>query len=237
MEIKEEYLKTSNEELETSNEELKSSNEEMQSVNEELQSTNEELETSKEELQSVNEELATVNSELQAKVVDLSRANNDMNNLLAGNGIGTVFVDYQMRILRFTPTASKTINLILSDVGRSISHISSNLVDYKDLVRDIQSVLDTLIPKEVEVKITTGEWYIMHVQPYRTLDNVIEGAVITFVDITEMKRIQGMLSESEALNRLALWFAMLMMPSQFRTWKAHSGMEQRCREVIRVERS
>ncbi len=100
---KEEYLQTTIEELETSNEELKSTNEEMQSVNEELQSTNEELETSKEELQSVNEELATVNAELQNKVADLSRANNDMNNLLAGTGIGTLFVDHQLRIPRFTP--------------------------------------------------------------------------------------------------------------------------------------
>ena len=100
---KEEYLQTTNEELETSNEELKSSNEEMQSINEELQSTNEELETSKEELQSVNEELATVNAELQTKVADLSQANNDMNNLLAGTGIGTVFVDHQLRILPFHP--------------------------------------------------------------------------------------------------------------------------------------
>ncbi len=109
---KDEYLQSTYEELESSNEELKSSNEEMQSVNEELQSTNEELETSKEELQSVNEELSTVNSELNIKVDDLSRLNNDMNNLLAGTGIATVFVDHQLRILRFTPTASQLINLI-----------------------------------------------------------------------------------------------------------------------------
>ena len=114
---KEEYLQATNEELETSNEELKSSNEEMQSVNEELQSTNEELETSKEELQSINEELATVNAELQTKVADLSRANNDMNNLLAGTGIATVFVDHQLRILRFTPAATRIINLILERRG------------------------------------------------------------------------------------------------------------------------
>jgi CheY-like chemotaxis protein len=146
---KDEYLQTSNEELETSNEELKSSNEEMQSVNEELQSSNEELETSKEELQSVNEELATVNNELQTKVADLSQANNDMNNLLAGTGIGTVFVDHHQHILRFTPAASVIINLILSDVGRPLGHIVSNLVGYDRMVAGIQAVLNTLIPKDM----------------------------------------------------------------------------------------
>ena len=110
----------------------------MQSVNEELQSTNEELETSKEELQSVNEELSTVNNELQTKVVDLSRANNDMSNLLAGTGIGTVFVDHQLRILRFTPAASSIINLILSDVGRPVGHIVANLVGYNALAAGVK---------------------------------------------------------------------------------------------------
>ena len=172
---KEEYLQTTNEELETSNEELKSSNEEMQSVNEELQSTNEELETSKEELQSVNEELATVNTELQNKVADLSRANNDMNNLLAGTGIGTVFVDHQLRIQRFTPAVTQVINLILTDVGRPVGHIVSNLVGYDRLVADVQAVLDTLVPKEVEVQTQTGAWYLLRIRPYRTLENVIEG--------------------------------------------------------------
>ncbi len=114
---KEEYLQATNEELETSKEELKSSNEEMQSVNEELQSTNEELETSKEELQSVNEELSTLNGELQQKVADLSRANNDMSNLLAGTGIGTIFVDFQLHIQRFTPAVTPLINLIPSMSG------------------------------------------------------------------------------------------------------------------------
>ena len=180
---KEEYLQASNEELETSNEELKSSNEEMQSVNEELQSTNEELETSKEELQSVNEELATVNAELQNKVADLSRANNDMNNLLAGTGIATVFVDHQLNIMRFTPTATRIINLILSDMGRPVGHVVSNLQGYDRLVEDTREVLDTLIPKEVEVKTIEGKEYKMHIQPYRTLENVIEGAVLTFVNL------------------------------------------------------
>jgi len=195
---KEEYLQSTHEELESANEELKSANEEMQSVNEELQSTNEELETSKEELQSVNEELSTVNTELQTKVVDLSRANNDMNNLLAGTGIGTVFVDHQLRILRFTPAASEIINLIPSDIGRPVGHIVSNLAGYSALVADTRAVLDTLIPKEQDVQATDGKWYTMRIQPYRTLDNVIEGAVITFVDITEMVRAR------ETLRRLAV---------------------------------
>jgi two-component system CheB/CheR fusion protein len=190
--------------LETSNEELKSSNEEMQSVNEELQSTNEELETSKEELQSVNEELATVNAELQQKVVDLSRANNDMNNLLAGTGIGTVFVDYQLRIQRFTPTVTQVINLILADVGRPVGHIVSNLAGYDRLVEDVKAVLDTLVPKEIEVQTKTGAWYLLRIRPYRTLENVIEGAVITFTEITEMRNAQAAVRESEALRRLAV---------------------------------
>jgi two-component system CheB/CheR fusion protein len=204
LQTKEEYLEAVNEELETSNEELKSSNEEMQSVNEELQSTNEELETSREELQSVNEELATINVELRTRVADFSRANDDMNNLLAGTGIGTVFVDRQLRILRFTPAAARITNLILSDAGRPVGHIVSNLADYNNLVKDTQAVLDTLIPKELNVQTKTGDWYTMRIMPYRTLDNVVEGAVITFVDITEMKRIQEALRESKGLNRLAV---------------------------------
>jgi two-component system CheB/CheR fusion protein len=202
--VKEEYLQTSNEELETSNEELKSTNEEMQSVNEELQSTNEELETSKEELQSINEELATVNSELQTKVADLSRINNDMNNLLAGTGIGTVFLDHSMRILRFTPAANLFINLIQSDIGRPVGHIVSNLVGYNRLVNDIHAVLNSLIPKEVEVLTLDGKWYRMHIQPYRTMDNVIEGAVITFTDITELVQSRERLKKADALIQLAL---------------------------------
>jgi two-component system CheB/CheR fusion protein len=211
---KEEYLHTTNEELETSNEELKSSNEEMQSVNEELQSTNEELETSKEELQSVNEELATVNAELQTKVVDLGQANNDMNNLLAGTGIGTVFVDIRLRILRFTPTVTKIINLIQGDIGRPVGHVVSNMTGYDDLVADIQTVLDTLIPKEMEVQTLSGTWYAMRIQPYRTIDNVIEGAVITFVDITSSKELQEELRLNEERMRIALNISPVMVFNQ-----------------------
>jgi two-component system CheB/CheR fusion protein len=200
----EEYLKAANEELEISNEELKSTNEEMQSSNEEFQSANEELETSKEELQSVNEELATVNTELQIKLTDLSRSNNDMNNLLAGTGIGTVFVDHQLRVQRFTPAAAQIINLILSDKGRPLGHVVTNLMGYDQLVVDVHTVLETLVPKEVTVHTTEGRWYIMRIQPYRTLDNVIEGAVITFVDITEMEQMRDTLRQTNDLLRLAV---------------------------------
>lgn len=186
--ISEEQVQALHEELESSIEELKSSNEEMQSVNEELQSTNEELETSKEELQSVNEELSTVNAELESKVADLSRANDDMNNLLAGTGIATVFVDHGLRILRFTPGATDIINLISGDIGRPVGHLASNLDGYDRLVADTQAVLDSLIPKTLDVRTRDGRWYAMRIQPYRTIQNVIEGAVITFVDISESVR-------------------------------------------------
>ena len=201
---KDEYLQSTHEALESSNEELKSSNEEMQSVNEELQSTNEELETSKEELQSVNEELATVNTELQTKVIDLSRANSDMNNLLAGTGIATVFVDLQLRILRFTPTATSIINLIASDVGRPVAHIVSNLMGYTNLVADARAVLATLIPKEAEVQTLDGQWYTLRILPYRTLDNVIEGAVVTFVNITDAVKTREALYQAKEMARLAV---------------------------------
>jgi two-component system CheB/CheR fusion protein len=127
-----------------------------------------------------------------------------MNNLLAGTGIGTVFVDYNLHILRFTPAASTIINLILSDLGRPLGHIVSNLLGYDSLVADTQAVLNTLIPKDVEVQTTGGKWYMMHIQPYRTIENVIEGAVISFVDITEMKRVKETLRKANDLLRLAV---------------------------------
>lgn len=203
LQAKEEYLRSANEELETSYEELKSSNEEMQSINEELQSTNEELETSKEELQSVNEELSTVNTELQTKVLDLSRANNDMNNLLAGTGVGTIFVDFQLLIQRFTPSVTQVINLIHSDVGRPVGHIVSNLTGYDTLVEDIKAVIETLIPKEVEVQTNDGIWFLLRIRPYRTLENVIEGAVITFFDVSEIKLARETLQKANDMLRLA----------------------------------
>jgi len=202
LENKEDYLQKVNEELDITNEELKSSNEEMQSNNEELQSTNEELETAKEELQSVNEELATVNSELQIKLADLSRANNDMNNLLAGSGVGTVFVNHKMQIINFTPTIVTIINLISGDIGRHLGHITLNLLCYDTIIADTQAVLEDLIPREREVQTRLGIWYSMRILPYRTLDNVVEGAVITFMDISEVKNARQALSTWE--NRFCL---------------------------------
>ena len=204
LQAKEDYLSTVNEELETSNEELKSSNEELQSVNEELQSSNEELETSKEELQSINEELTTVNTELKTKINDLSRANNDMNNLLAGTDIGTVFLDHSLRIVRFTPAATEIINLIPSDIGRPVGHIVMNLANYDTLVPDVQVVLNTLIPKEVDVLTAKGKSYTLRIRPYRTLENVIEGAVITFVEITDMVHTREALRKANEMMRLAV---------------------------------
>jgi len=200
---KDTYIETIIEEMETSGEELKSSNEVMQSVNEELQSTNEELETSREELQSLNEELATVNAELVQKVSDLSRANNDMNNLLAGTGVGTLFIDNKLHISRFTPSVTKIINLIDTDVGRPLAHTVSNLVGHDHLVAEIQSVIATLVPLEVEVQTKEGNWYILAIRPYRTLENVIEGAVISFVDVTARNLAFQRQMESERLRHAA----------------------------------
>jgi two-component system CheB/CheR fusion protein len=203
LQAKEEYLQVTNEDLQSTNEALNFSNEEMQSLNEELQATNEELETSKEELQSVNEELATVNAELQTRVSDLSRSNNDLNNLLAGTGIGTIFVDGKMRIRNFTPAITQAINLLPADVGRPVGQIVSNLIGYVDLVADVQAVLDKLTNKEVEVQTQAGEWYLLRIRPYRTVDNAVDGAVITFTDITEVRKVRAERADSEALRRLA----------------------------------
>ena len=202
LKVNQEYMQSTHEEMQTSNEELESSNEELQSVNEELQSTNEELETSKEELQSVNEELSTVNTELQSKLTNLSQANNDMNNLISGTGIGTVFVDHSLCIVRFTPKITQIINLISSDIGRPVAHIASNFKGYNSLLQDMQIVLDTLISKEVEVQTLDSSWYIMCIQPYRTLEKVIEGVVLTFVNITKRKQAESDLKETIRDNQI-----------------------------------
>ena len=178
-----EELQSNREEMQTSQEELKSSNEELQSTNEELQSTNEELTTSKEELQSLNEELQTVNAELMTKVADLSRANNDMKNLLNSTDIATVFLDGSLHVRRFTTQATKIIQLILGDVGRPITDIASSLV-YPSLTMDAREVLRTLVFSEKVVDSAGGRRYRVRIMPYRTVDDMIDGVVITFTDVT-----------------------------------------------------
>lgn len=190
-----EQLQTTIEELEASNEELQSTNEELQSANEELQSTNEELETSKEELQSVNEELMTVNAESQNKIDELTRSSNDMNNLLASTDIATIFLDSDLRIKRYTPSASGVIKLIHTDIGRPVSDIVLTL-EYEHLEYDVDQVLNTLIPVEKEVSGRKGKWYLMRIMPYRTMENVIDGVVITFVDISSQKKLQMDLADA-----------------------------------------
>ena len=184
-----ETLQATIEESQASNEELKSTNEELQSTNEELQSTNEELETSKEELQSINEELVTLNSELQAKIEQLAVMQNDMKNLLDNMDIGTIFLDERFMIKRFTSKAVKVFRLLASDVGRPLGDIKSNLVG-DELLADARAVLDSLVPREKVVQATSNEWYIVRILPYRTLDNVIDGVVLTFNDITERKKME-----------------------------------------------
>ncbi|MEJ2761265.1 MAG: PAS domain-containing protein, partial [Gammaproteobacteria bacterium] len=193
-----ESLQTTVEELETSNEELRASNEELQSTNEELQSTNEELETSKEEMQSLNEELTTVNAELQSMVDELAQVSDDMINLLNSTGVATLFLDNQLRINRFNQQATELFKLISSDVGRPISDLTSNL-DYTGLVDDAKRVLETLKIIEMEIRVKDGTWRQMRLSPYRTSDNAIEGVVITFVDITELKSSARFSEEARSL--------------------------------------
>lgn len=174
------------ESYQTAMEEMLSSNEELQSTNEELQSTNEEMETSKEELQSLNEELAAVNAEHQEKIERLVEVTNDMDNLMASTDIATLFIGRDMKIKRFTPSATRVINLIEADLGRPLGDLASKL-ENQLLERDVSSVVETLVPVTKEVQDSSGNWYAMKILPYRTRDNVIDGAVLTFSDITNQK--------------------------------------------------
>jgi two-component system, chemotaxis family, CheB/CheR fusion protein len=192
---KDEYLNTIIDELESANQDLKSANEELQSYNEEIQSANEELETSKEELQSVNEELTTINTELQNKNEELSRINNDIHNLLDSTEIATLLLDLDLQIRRYTPPMQKICSLLPTDIGRPVNHLHLRL-RYPNFTKDVQAVIDTLESKKIEIESQDGMYYLIHIKPYRTVERIVDGAVVTFVDITEQKH-------SEELRRLA----------------------------------
>jgi two-component system CheB/CheR fusion protein len=189
--------RATHEEMQTSQEELRSANEELQSTNEELQSTNEELMTSKEEMQSLNEELQTVNTELQAKVDELSRTSNDMKNLLDSTDIATLFLDKDLNVRRFTPQATKIIKLIPADVGRPITDLASEL-RYPELAADAREILRTLASAEKSIDARDGRWFTVRIMPYRTLDDRIDGVVITFADITVAKTLEAKLRDKHA---------------------------------------
>ena len=189
------------EEMQTSQEELKSTNEELQSTNEELQSTNEELTTSKEEMQSLNEELQTVNIELQSKVSDYSRANDDMKNLLNSTEIATLFLDKELNIRRFTDQATNIFKLRLADIGRPFTDLVSEL-KYPEIDTHARQVIKTLTSIETSISTNNDKWFNVRIMPYRTLDDRIDGLVMTFTDITKAKKLEQELKEAnEALRR------------------------------------
>ncbi|MGE7136619.1 CheR family methyltransferase [Luteibacter sp. NPDC031894] len=196
-----EQLQATMEESESSSEELRASNEELQSINEELRSATEELETSKEELQSINEELITVNHELKLKVEETAKVNDDLQNLVASTDIATVFVDRDMCIKRFTPRAADVFRLISADVGRSLLDLSHSL-DYPNLAADAESAFQALRSIEREVGSQDGRWYIARILPYRTAEDRIEGAVLTFIDITRRRGAEEAARSSDERMRL-----------------------------------
>src|SRR5499427_6704009 len=193
-------LRTVREESDAANEELRAANEELQSINEEYRSTSEELETSKEELQSINEELQTVNTELKLKLEAISRAHSDLQNLMAATDFGTLFLDSRLRIKRFTERVTDIFSITPSDEGRPISDFSHQL-EYDELIQDMRKVLSDLVPIRREVRGRNNLWYDMRMRPYRTVDNKIDGVVITFIDITERRHMEQALRESESQLR------------------------------------
>jgi two-component system CheB/CheR fusion protein len=196
-----EELQSIREEMQTSQEELKSTNEELQSTNEELQSANEELTTSKEEMQSLNEELQTVNIELQSKVSDFVRANDDMKNLLNSTEIATLFLDKELNIRRFTDQVTNIFKLRNADIGRPFTDLVTNL-HYPEIDSHARQVIKTLISVEMATATKNGRWFNVRIMPYRTLDDHIDGLVITFTDITVAKKLEIELKEAnEALRR------------------------------------
>jgi len=206
------------EEMQSSQEELKSTNEELQSTNEELQSTNEELMSSKEEMQSLNEELQTLNAELQSKIEDFTSVNSDMKNLLNSTDIATLFLDKKLNIRRFTVQAVKIFKLIKSDIGRPFTDLVSDLI-YPDLPADALNVLKTLVYIKKQIPTKDGRWFSIRIMPYRTLDDRIDGVVITFFNISDLKEVEVKLHETEQMNRLLLNSASDIIIKLATNWK------------------
>jgi two-component system CheB/CheR fusion protein len=193
-----EHLRASRDQYDAVTEELRASNEELQSMNEEYRSTSEELETSKEELQSINEELQTLNNELKMKLESVSRAHNDLQNLMAATDFATLFLDPEMRIKRFTPRLSQVFNVVAGDEGRPISDFTHRL-EYRNLILDAKRVLADLTPVERTIESTDGRWFLLRVRPYRTIDDRIEGVVVTFIDVTEQHLQEERWQESQRI--------------------------------------
>jgi transcriptional regulator with PAS, ATPase and Fis domain len=214
-------VQTIREEMQTSQEELKSSNEELQSANEELQSTNEELTTSKEEMQSMNEELLTLNNELQAKMDNLSQLNNDMKNLLDSTEIAVLFMDNAMRVRLFTTGLNRIFKLIPGDVGRPITDIASDLL-YPELVEHTREVLRALVFHEQQAATRDGRWFNVRIMPYRTLENMIDGVVIAFTDITVFRTMEATLRD-----------ALLVLQNRFKDQAAALDVAQTAENVLK----
>jgi two-component system, chemotaxis family, CheB/CheR fusion protein len=191
-------LQHTKENLQATIEELETSNEELQATNEELLSSNEELQSTNEELQSVNEELITVNAEYQKKIEELSNLNDDINNLLSGSDVGTLFLDTDLTIRKFTPAAAKHIRIIKSDAGRPISDLSHSL-EYPEFIDDINRVMNTNSKIEKEIKNKSDEWLLIKIHPYKSNQSTIEGIVITLIDITKQKEAEIAMEQKHEL--------------------------------------
>ncbi|MDR6409219.1 CheR family methyltransferase [Paraburkholderia terricola] len=222
-------LRSTVEQSEASTEELKASNEELQAINEELRAATEELETSKEELQSLNEELFTVNAELQAKIEETGKAKDDLQNVIASTGIATLFVDRDMRIKRYTPAATELFNVIPSDLGRPLHDITHRL-DYPQLADDTATVFESLQLIEREIRGTDGRYFLTRLSPYRTTDDHIDGAVLTIVDITALRRAEQLVRVSEERLHLAAQstndFAIIVQDMEGRVVTWNKGAER-----------
>ncbi len=203
LEVTREDLQSAIRDLEIANEEHKAINEEAMSVNEEFQSTNEELETSKEELQSLNEELTVLNSQLHETVEQQRATSDDLQNILNSTDVATLFLDGDLNIRFFTPAAKSLFSIITSDVGRPLADFTRRFED-DDLLREARAVLATHAPVRREVKAYDGSWFIRGILPYRSDDSNIDGVVITFAGISEIKAAERALeaakSEAERAN-------------------------------------